>query len=454
MSEQVQANMKADQKVLIVGLGKTGLSCARFLSSIGVPVAITDSRETPPGLEQLREELPDLALFLGRFEPAAFQAADLLVVSPGVSVKHPLIQEAHQRGVEVIGDIELFARYVNAPVAAITGSNGKSTVTTLLGEMAKQAGREVRVGGNLGDPALDILDPMADLYVLELSSFQLETTYTLTPYVAVVLNIAADHLDRYDSLEEYANAKATLYWRAQYRVLNLDDERVMAMRQGDGEDYFFTLGEPTKRTFGLRQIDAEWWLGYEDQNLVAVSELKISGRHNMANALAALAMGQVLGLPMPSMLETLRSFCGLPHRTQFVAEHNGVRWYNDSKGTNVGATIAALNGFKSENDSRTVLIAGGLSKGADFGPLVSVVADTTRAVVLIGEAAQQIEQQLDGVVPVVHAANMDDAVAKAADLVVPGDQVLLSPACASFDMFKNYEHRGEQFMESVRRLLS
>jgi UDP-N-acetylmuramoylalanine--D-glutamate ligase len=446
--------MKAntDQKVLIVGLGKTGLSCARFLSEQGLSVAITDSRETPPGLEQLREELPDTALFLGGFDEAAFQAADLLVVSPGVSIRHPLISEASRRGIEIIGDIELFARHVNAPVAAITGSNGKSTVTTLLGQMAAQAGRKVRVGGNLGEPALDILDPEADLYVLELSSFQLETTFALTPDAAVVLNVSADHLDRYASIDEYANAKATLYWRARYRILNRDDAMVMAMPQGDGDDLFFTLGEPGEKTFGLRQLDSGLWIGYEEQNLLPVAAVKIPGRHNLANAMAALAMGMALELPMSAMLQALGEFRGLPHRTEFVAEHNGVCWYNDSKGTNVGASIAALNGFLSDDDSRTVLIAGGQAKGADFSALTPVVEASARAVVLIGEAAGLIETQLGGVVPVVHAASMDEAVARAAELARAGDRVLLSPACASFDMFRNYEHRGEMFIAAVQGL--
>ena len=254
---------------------RLGFPRARFLSGLGIPVAITDSRESPPCLERLREELPDTALFLGGFDESAFVAADLLVVSPGVSIRNPLIVEAAHRGIEIIGDIELFARYANAPVAAITGSNGKSTVTTLLGDMAAAAGRNVRVGGNLGEPALDILDPQADLYVLELSSFQLETTYTLTPEAAVVLNVSADHMDRYSSLQEYANAKATLYWRARHRVLNFDDPMVMAMPHGDGADLFFTLGEPAERRFGLRQSDSGLWIGYGDRNLLPVSELKI-----------------------------------------------------------------------------------------------------------------------------------------------------------------------------------
>ncbi|MES9956164.1 MAG: UDP-N-acetylmuramoyl-L-alanine--D-glutamate ligase [Sedimenticola sp.] len=442
-------------KTLVVGLGKTGLSCARFLATRDVPVAITDSREQPPGLDELRSELPDTALFLGAFEAAVFEAADRLVVSPGVPVDQPLIRQAMARGVPVIGDIELFAQAADAPVVAITGSNGKSSVTTLLGEMADRAERRVKVGGNLGEPALDLLSDEADLYVLELSSFQLETTHTLAPRVAVVLNVSADHMDRYDSMASYADAKARIYNNAEVGVFNLDDPRVMAMRGAESSALFFTLGEPGEGTFGLRAEGDRLWLCFEQERLVAADELKVPGRHNLANALAALAMGRALDLPMAAMLDALREFKGLPHRTQFVAEHAGVRWYNDSKGTNVGACIAALNGFVSASgDDRTVLIAGGDGKGADFSDLKPVVEETARAVVLMGRDAALIAGAIGDKVPVVFAEDMDEAVARAAELALPGDRVLLSPACASFDMYRSYEHRGEVFMTTVGRLVS
>ncbi|MET0046817.1 MAG: UDP-N-acetylmuramoyl-L-alanine--D-glutamate ligase [Sedimenticola sp.] len=442
-------------KTLVVGLGKTGLSCARFLATRDVPVAITDSREQPPGLDELRSELPDTALFLGAFEAAVFEAADRLVVSPGVPVDQPLIRQAMARGVPVIGDIELFAQAADAPVVAITGSNGKSSVTTLLGEMADRAERRVKVGGNLGEPALDLLSDEADLYVLELSSFQLETTHTLAPRVAVVLNVSADHMDRYDSMASYADAKARIYNNAEVGVFNLDDPRVMAMRGAESSALFFTLGEPGEGTFGLRAEGDRLWLCFEQERLVAADELKVPGRHNLANALAALAMGRALDLPMAAMLDALREFKGLPHRTQFVAEHAGVRWYNDSKGTNVGACIAALNGFVSAcGDDRTVLIAGGDGKGADFSDLKRVVEETARAVVLMGRDAALIAGAIGDKVPVVFAEDMDEAVARAAELALPGDRVLLSPACASFDMYRSYEHRGEVFMTTVGRLVS
>jgi len=444
---------KGTGKTLVVGLGKTGLSCARYLAAQGVPVAITDSRERPPGLDELRSELPDIALFLGEFDAAVFEAAEQLVVSPGVSVDHPLIRAAVERGVPVIGDIELFALVAQAPVAAITGSNGKSTVTTLLGEMARRAGVRCGIGGNLGEPALNLLDEQVGLYVLELSSFQLETTYSLQPGVAVVLNLSPDHMDRYTDFAAYAATKARIYERAGVRVFNLDDPQVMAMRRVEGKELFFTLGEPAENTFGLRSDEDGEWLAFAEQKLLRSDELKIPGRHNIANALAALALGRALDLPLPAMLEALRNFRGLAHRTQFVTEHAQVRWYNDSKGTNVGACVAALSGLASGGDERTVLIAGGEAKGADFSELRPVVKKTARAVVLLGRDAALIEQALGGVVPVVHAADMAAAVARAAELALPGDRVLLSPACASFDMYRSYEHRGEVFMDAVGRLL-
>ncbi|MES9844703.1 MAG: UDP-N-acetylmuramoyl-L-alanine--D-glutamate ligase [Candidatus Sedimenticola sp. PURPLELP] len=457
LAEQVMNSMeqKGAGKTLVVGLGKTGLSCARYLAGKGVPVAITDSREQPPGLDELRRDLPDTALFLGGFEAGVFEAADRLVVSPGVPVDQPLIQQAMARGVPVIGDIELFAQEAKAPIAAITGSNGKSSVTTLLGEMARNAGRNALVGGNLGEPALDLLSDDADLYILELSSFQLETTHTLAPRVATVLNVSADHMDRYSSLAAYSDTKARIYSNAEVSVLNLDDLRVMGMRGSEGVELFFTLGEPAENTFGLRREEGRVWLCYEQQSLLAADELRVPGSHNQANALAALAMGHALGLPMPAMVDAVREFKGLAHRTQFVVEHAGVSWFNDSKGTNVGACIAALKGFASTaEEGKTVLIAGGDGKGADFSDLRPVVRDTARAVVLIGQDAGRIADAIGDAVPVATAADMEEAVALAAELACSGDRVLLSPACASFDMFRSYEHRGEVFMATVGRLVS
>ena len=451
--KRVQNGLSSQVKTLVVGLGKTGLSCARFLARRGVPVAITDSRNEPPALDMLKQEMPNLALFLGGFSAGVFEAAERMVVSPGVSVKEPLLRAAAARGVEIIGDIELFAREAAAPIIAITGSNGKSTVTTLVGAMAQQAGIKVAVGGNLGEPALDLLNDDVDLYVLELSSFQLETTQSLYTVAATVLNVSPDHLDRYDDLAEYAATKAKVYRGAEIGVINRDDPLVTEMAGQAAQEVGFTLGEPAQGDYGIRQEAGESWLCHGRQRLLKAAELKMVGRHNLANALAALALGEAIGLPQHSMLETLRSFPGLPHRSQYLGNRRGLDWYNDSKGTNPGATISALRGLhQPESESRTVLIAGGVAKGADFCELAEVVEQTARAIVLIGQDAPLIEEALSGTVPIVAAADMDEAVRLAADQAQPGDRVLLSPACASFDMFANFEARGDAFITALGRL--
>ncbi len=439
-------------KTLVVGLGKTGLSCVRHLSARGVALAVADSRSNPPGLETLQEEFPNTALFVGGFEPAAFEAAERLVVSPGVSVNEPAIRGAIERGVPVVGDIELFAEEAAAPVVAITGSNGKSTVTTILGEFARRAGLNAGVGANLGTPALELLDPARELYVLELSSFQLETTWTLRPRVAVVLNVSPDHMDRYANLDDYSAAKAKIYEGAEFRVFNADDPQVMAMRRGGAGEILFSLAEPDDNDYGVRQIDGAEWLCRGGEPLMPAAELLMPGRHNLANALAALALGHAVGFSFELMREALGEFPGLPHRTQFVLERRGVRWYNDSKGTNIGATIAALDGLAEGGESRVVLIAGGQGKGQEFTQLAPAVARAARAVVLFGEDAPRIESALTGAAPLVRAKEMKEAVRRAAELAREGDKVLLSPACASFDMFRGYDHRGQAFVEAVRRL--
>ena len=441
----------APSKTLVVGLGATGLSVARYLVRRGEQVAIADSRKTPPGLDTLNEELPDIAVFLGPFDDALFHSADRLVVSPGVPVATPQIDAARQRGVPVVGDIELFTQVANAPVVAITGSNGKSTVTTLLGEMAKASGLKVAVGGNLGTPALDLLDDDIELYVLELSSFQLETTYSMQAAVATVLNISPDHMDRYASVGAYIEAKARVFRGAGVGVFNADDPLVAAMSGAD-DAWFFTLGESqSEKMFGVCSLDGDEYLCRGEQPLLAVNELLIPGSHNRANALAALAMGTALGLDLSSMLDALRRFRGLPHRTEFVAEIDGVTWYNDSKGTNVGAAIAALQGLDRGDASRTVLIAGGDCKGADFAPLAPVLTQCVRSVVLIGRDAPAIAAVVPPGIEQMMAASMDEAVARAAACARPGDRVLLSPGCASFDMFSGFAERGERFMQAVRR---
>ncbi|MCB1773035.1 MAG: UDP-N-acetylmuramoyl-L-alanine--D-glutamate ligase [Gammaproteobacteria bacterium] len=440
------------RKTLIVGLGATGLSCARFLAAQGMQLAVADSREQPPGLAELQQTLPDVAVFLGPFDEKLFASAERLVVSPGVPVATPQIAAAAARGVPVLGDIELFARVAQAPVVAITGSNGKSTVTTLLGEMARASGVHAAVGGNLGTPALDLLDDAVELYVLELSSFQLETTASLRAAVATLLNVSNDHMDRYTDIDAYAAVKARVFDGAGVGVINADDARVAVMSHAD-DTWCFTLGEPSNdKTFGVRVIDGARYLCRGEQSLFAVDELKIPGLHNQANALAALAMGSALGFDIEAMRGALRGFTGLPHRTRWVGELGGVSWYDDSKGTNVGAALSALQGLDRGDTSRTVLIAGGTCKGADFAPLGEGLAAFARAVVLIGRDAAQIAAVVPETVVKVEARDMRDAVRQAAALAQPGDRVLLSPACASFDMFSGYAERGDVFVREFRRL--
>jgi len=439
------------KKTLVAGLGKTGLSCARFLARRGVAFRVADSRLEPPGLAELRQELPEVEVHLGEFDPALFVDASQVVLSPGIPLDVPAVRAARQARVPVLGDIELFARHADAPVVAITGSNGKSTTTTLVGEMAKRAGREVRVGGNLGTPALDLLGAgRPDLYVLELSSFQLEVTESLDCLAATVLNISDDHLDRHHSLLEYAAVKQRVFRGHGTMVLNSDDPLVAAMADAGRSMVRFTLGAPRAASdYGLDRRDGVEWIVHGGEPVMRAGELRIAGRHNLANALAALALGAAAGLPRAAMLETLRTFPGLPHRCQFVAEIDGVGYYNDSKGTNVGSTLAALAGMPGD---KVVLIAGGEGKGQDFTPLAPAVAAHARAVVLIGRDAEIIAAAIGNNVPSLRAGSMADAVRQARAAARRGDTVLLSPACASFDMFNNYVHRGEVFSAEVRGL--
>jgi UDP-N-acetylmuramoylalanine--D-glutamate ligase len=441
-------------RTLIIGLGATGLSCARFLAARGEQLAIADTRDDPPGLAELQAELPDAAVFLGPLQAAPIDSADRLVVSPGIAVSTPEIDAARRSGVPVIGDIELFAQHADAPIVAITGSNGKSTVTTLVGEMAQAAGVRVAVGGNIGTPALGLLDDAVELYVLELSSFQLETTYSLRAAVAAVLNISADHMDRYADIEAYAAAKARIFTGAGVGVFNADDPRVSAMNGAD-DRWYFTLGEAEDaKMFGVGSIAGEAYLCRGEEPLIAAHELRMPGAHNRANALAALAIGTALGFDQHAMLDTLRRFPGLPHRTEYIAEIDGVSFYNDSKGTNVGATIAALRGLQRDDATRSVLIAGGDCKGADFSPLADVLAECARAVVLIGRDAATIAAVVPDSVAHTRVGSMREAVVQARRHAQPGDRVLLSPGCASFDMFDGFADRGDRFRQAVRELMS
>lgn len=436
---------------LIVGLGATGMSVARHLAACGETFAVVDSRERPPGLEALRSELQPSEVHLGGFDRTLFLRARRLIVSPGVPVSSPAIEEARAAGAQIIGDIELFARVNRAPVAAITGSNGKSTVTTLLGEMARAAAWDVAVGGNLGTPALDLLGAKPhDLVVLELSSFQLETVESLAPQAAVVLNVSPDHLDRYASLEAYAQAKGRIYARSKRCVVNAEDALAASLAGGRDCAAFGVCAALREQDYGLLVHEGAQWLARGAEPLIPAARLRIAGRHNLANALAALAMGEALGLPRAAMLQALEAFPGLPHRCQRIGSRAGVDWFDDSKGTNVGATVAAIDGL----EGQLVLIAGGQGKGQDFAPLRDALQGRARAVVLLGEAAPELRRVLRGVAELIDVAGMPEAVQAAADRSRPGDRVLLSPACASLDMFANYAARGEAFVRAFRELES
>jgi len=441
-----------DKQRIIVGLGSSGLSVARYLAGRGLSFAVVDTRQHPPGLDKLKRFAPLADLYLGELDEQLLCTAGELIVSPGVAMSTPALQAAAKAGVSIVGDIELFAREAKAPIIAITGSNAKSTVTTLVGEMAVAAGIDVAVGGNLGTPALDLLDQNAALYVLELSSFQLETTDRLNARVATVLNVSEDHMDRYSGLAAYHLAKHRVFRGAEQIVVNRDDALSRPLVADQLPCITFGLSRPDFKGFGLIEQDGETWLAFQFEALMPARELKMRGAHNQSNALAALALGHAAGLPMQPMLETLRSFAGLPHRCQWVGEHAAVNYFDDSKATNVGAALAAITGLGADIDGKLVLIAGGDGKGADFKPLSAPAAQYCRAVVLLGRDADKLAASLPNGLDVTRVENLDAAVNSAAEKAQAGDAVLLSPACASLDMFKNFEERGRLFADAVGRL--
>ncbi|MFA5678275.1 MAG: UDP-N-acetylmuramoyl-L-alanine--D-glutamate ligase [Pseudomonas sp.] len=444
--------ISTDKQRIIVGLGVTGLSVARYLAGRDLPFAVCDTRANPPGLDKLKRFAPMADLYLGELDARLLSSADELIVNPGIALSTPAIQVAIQAGVRVVGDIELFARAADAPIVAITGSNAKSTVTTLVGLMAEKAGKRVAVGGNIGTPALNLLDEQPDLYVLELSSFQLETTDLLNAEVATVLNISEDHMDRYADLAAYHLAKHRIFRGARQVVVNRDDALTRPLTADTLPCWSFGLTRPDFKGFGLIEQNGQKHLAFEFNTLMPVSELKIRGAHNQANALAALALGNAVGLPMAAMLDALREFSGLPHRCQWVGEHASVDYYDDSKATNVGAALAAIEGFGGDLQGKQVLIAGGDGKGADFSALVEPISRHCRAVMLLGRDAERLEQVLRGRVPLHRVTTLEEAVDVAAAVAQPGDAVLLSPACASLDMFANFEERGRLFAAAVGRL--
>jgi len=442
---------------LIVGLGKTGLSCARFLRARGESFRVMDSRFSPPALGEFRREFPDVDVALGGFSRDMLMDASEIVLSPGVGLATPEIAEAASHGVPVVGDIDIFSREARAPVAAVTGSNGKSTVVTLLGEMAREHGLHVGVGGNLDGrasmPALDLLrDESHQLYVLELSSFQLETTQALNAEVAAVLNVSEDHLDRYSNMDEYRAAKQRIFIGCHQMVLNRDDQQTWPSPLPNAQRWTYGLDQPDENGFGVVTVDGQPCLFHADTLIMPVSELQLMGAHNISNALAAFAIGHALHLSWDAMRKVLREFAGLPHRCQRLRTLRGVSFFNDSKGTNVHATVMAIASVAESISGQLVLIAGGIGKGADFSPLLPMVKRYVKQLVLIGRDAPMLAELFEEVTPVALAEDLEQAVALAFDKAVSGDAVLLSPACASFDMFKDFSHRGRVFAAAVEVL--
>ncbi len=445
------------RRVLVVGLGLSGVSALRFLRRADAQVTVTDSRAAPAGIEALRAAFPDVSFQLGAFAaPEPLNQFDMAVVSPGVDLQEPFVQGLAAAGVPLIGDVELFARALAAlpqppKVIGITGSNGKSTVTTLVGAMARAAGWRVAVGGNLGTPALDLLAEDIELYVLELSSFQLETTRHLACDAAAYLNLSEDHLDRHGTMARYGAIKARIFEGAQVAVVNRDDAAVMAAAAqvpATTRVVSFGLDGADPGHFGVGMEGGELWLCRGSMPLLTQAQLRIAGLHNAANALAALALAGAVGVPEQHALQALATFEGLPHRCRLVRELNGVRYINDSKGTNVGSTLAAIRGLPAPIH----WLGGGQGKGQDFSPLAPALRDRSGAAYVFGEDAGRLAEALAGAVPVTLTTDMDEALAAAHSAATPGGTVLLSPACASLDQFRNYIERGECFERAVEAL--
>lgn len=446
--------MTANTHYAVVGLGQTGLSVIDFLNKMNMSWCAMDTREILPNINSLRAQFPDNNIHTGPLKYDNFKGVDEIILSPGLSPHDPVLVALAQQGIPIIGDIELFARAHRGRVAGITGSNAKSTVTTLVANMVEQAGLEMRMGGNIGITALSLLpDNPKTVDVLELSSFQLDTTYSLDLEVACILNITEDHQDRYANMQEYIDSKQRIYHNARYIVVNRDDDKTYPHDRAAVRTSF-GLSQPKGNEFGLIIRGDKTYLAYGNAALLDVAELHLQGRHNWSNALAALAIGHCLGLDFPPMLEVLRTFGGLPHRCQLVINKNNIAWYNDSKGTNVGATLAAIAGLQLPQKRHLILIAGGLGKGADFSPLRDIVRESVKLLILFGQDKALIQEALLGTTEIIDAADLPTAIALADEYAKSGDVILFSPACASYDMFNNYEHRGELYCQWVLERLS
>ncbi len=445
---------QSEEKRVVVGLGVTGTSCMRFFERRGIPFSVLDTRMNPPGLASVKKEFPHIGLQfgLGPKQQKILNEATEIYLSPGVAMDSSWLEEAIRCGARVCSDIDLFVSQVKAPVIAISGSNAKSTVTSLVGEMAQHSKLNAAVGGNLGDPVLDLLSDERECYVLEISSFQLERCSSMSPAIACLLNISADHLDRHYSLEEYREVKHLIYRDANTIVFNRDDPLTIPMALENTNSVSFGVGIPNASDFGTSLHNGESFIFKGSEPLLPVSSIPLIGSHNLLNVVAAFAIGDTAGFRRSAMVQAVREFRGLPHRCELIAEYKGVRYFNDSKATNVGATIAAINGLSSIVEGKIVLIAGGQTKEADFTELATVVERQACQLILLGEGAQEIASCVSDRVSVDYADSLAAAVLMSVDLSSKGDVVLLSPACASFDMFESFEHRGRVFASTVQRL--
>ena len=451
-------NSDLGRKSIIIGLGKTGLSVAKYFSTKGLPFEFMDTRSSPPMIEEFKTHFPDINIEVGKLKESSLLGAKELIISPGLSIKTPEIQRAKEFGIPLRGDIDIFSKAVKAPIIGVTGSNGKSTVVALLSSILSSSGMSVGLGGNLDGPntksALDLLEGEdKDIYLLELSSFQLETTESLGAEVAVILNLSEDHMDRYDTLEEYHDAKLRVFNGCCQLVINRDDVYSYPKKNIDVPVWDFGVEHSNSNSLGISENQGEQYITYKFEKIVAVRDLKLSGQHNISNVLAAVALALSLGVDIKHIKSAVINFSGLPHRCQWIREVSGVGFYNDSKGTNVGATMAAIEGLGQSINGHIVLIAGGVAKGADFTPLTPVINKWVKELVLIGKDAEEMASNFNQDIPTNFAEDMEDAVGIASEKASSGDVVLLSPACASFDMYTNFEHRGQAFIDSVKNLL-
>lgn len=444
----------SDRVRAVVGLGATGLSCVRFLASKGLDFSVVDSRECPPGLEEAKKYCPESNIYTGDLEVLETLGVTELFVSPGIALSTPVLSRLAERGVVMRGDIDLFCDYADAPFVAITGSNAKSTVTTLVAFLLQACGKNAKAGGNLGLPALDLLAANTDFYILELSSFQLETTHALKADLACLLNVSEDHMDRYKDLYEYQRVKQKVYRGCKAAVCNKQDILTAPLLPEGVPVRAFTTKSPDLKEFGMLKDDEGAWLCRGVERLYHTSQIKLKGSHNYANVLASLAILELLGQDImdPAVASVLAKFGGLPHRCETVRVLHGVTYINDSKGTNVGATLAALEGLASLKQKNIVLIAGGDGKGADFSPLAKPINDFVSTLYLFGKDAARLADVVSSTTPIKQFATLNDILIDVAQNAKDGDIVLLSPACSSLDMYQSYEKRGEHFANLVKAL--